>query len=222
MQRCDNCGVELPGAPRRCPLCRGVPSGEPDGTGGVYPPLSGARAAALRRLLSRIAFGTVCVAAICVCVNLISPAKGWWSLFVLAGCASLWMDFVVVAKKRRNLPKTILWQVAVVSLLAHLWDRYTGYHGWSVDYVLPILCVGAMVAMFVVARLRRLHIQDYILYLVMDSILGLGALGLILTGAVSVITPSAICFCVSVIFLAALGFFKGEALRAEIQRRMHW
>ena len=222
MLHCDRCQVDLPGTPRRCPLCQGPLSGEPDSSKNVFPPLPAGRDPATRRLLSWIAFLTVCAATVCVTMNLILPSNGWWSLFVLAGLGSLWLNFGFVAKKRRNLPKTILWQVAVVSSIALLWDIFTGFHRWSLDYVLPLLCTGAMVAMSLVARLQHLHIQDYILYLVMDCVLGLAALALILTGAVRVVIPSAICFCAAVVFLAALIFFEGTALRAEISRRLHW
>lgn len=41
-------------------------------------------------------------------------------------------------------PKSILYQVVVVCVLTTLWDYWTGWHGWSIDYVIPITCVVAM------------------------------------------------------------------------------
>lgn len=172
-------------------------------------------------LIAWIAFGSVCAAAVCITVNMIIPAGGWWSLFVIAGIASLWIDFAILIKKRKNLPKNILWQVVVVSLIAFLWDLLTGLNGWSLDYVLPILCSCAMIAMTVVAKARRLDIQDYILYLVIDCVLGIVSFILILTGTVHILIPSAISFGASIVFLAFLLFFEGKALWAEIQRRFH-
>jgi len=221
MLRCDHCGIDLPGNPGRCPLCQDKPSGTPDNTGNRFPVLSSCQEAFSRMLLTLIAFGSVCAAAVCVTVNLILPAGGWWSLFVVTGIGTLWIDLAVLIRKRENLPKNILWQVAVVSFLAYLWDRFTGFFGWSLDYVLPILCTCAMIAMTLIARIRKLHIQNYILYLVMDCLLGIISFVLILTGTVRVVAPSAICFGASVIFLAALLFFEGKALWAEIQRRLH-
>lgn len=108
-----------------------------------------------------------------------------------------------------------------VSLIAFIWDLVTGYGGWSLDYVLPILSSAAMIAMVVVSKARRLDIQDYILYLLIDIILGIASFVLILTGAVRIVVPSAISFGGSVVFLAFLLFFEGQALWAEIQRRLH-
>jgi hypothetical protein len=161
-------------------------------------------------------------AVISIVINLIRPAGGWWSLFVITGFASLWIDFAVLIRKRNNLTKDVLWQAVVVSLLAYLWDRFTGFHGWSLDYVLPILVTCAMIAITLIAQIQKLHIQDYILYLFMDCMLGIISFVLIRARIVRVITPCAICFGASVIFLAALLFFERKALWEEIQRRLHW
>jgi hypothetical protein len=142
-------------------------------------------------------------------------------MFVLAGIASLWIDFALVLKKQKNLPKSIIWQVIVVSLIAFLWDIFTAYKGWSREFVLPILSVSALLALTVVAKARRLDIQDYILYLMIVCVFGIVSFVLILTGAVRVVIPSAINFCVAVVFLAFLLFFEGKALWAEVQRRLH-
>ncbi len=221
MLRCEHCKVDLPGEQTRCPLCQNKPAGIPDSSGSRFPHLPQSRPTTVGRILAWGAFGSVCAVAICITINLIMPAGGWWSLFVVAGIASLWIDFAIVLKKRKNLPKNILWQVAVVSLIGFLWDRSTGFNGWSLDYVLPILCFCAMIAMTIVAKVRRLDTQDYILYLVIDCVLGIVCFILILTGIVHVVFPSAISFGSSIIFLAFLLFFEGKALWAEIQRRLH-
>lgn len=221
MLHCKHCNVALPGEPLRCPLCQNPPSGIPDDSGSKFPSLPPSRLSANKTLLVWIAFGTICVAAICASINLIYPTGGWWSLFVAIGIISLWVDFSLMLKKRKNLPKSILWQVVAISGIAFLWDLFTGYRGWSLDYVLPILCTCAMVAMTVIARIRKLSIQDYILYLVVDCILGIVSLALILTGVTRIVIPSAICFGSSIIFLAFLFIFEGKALIAEMQRRMH-
>lgn len=220
MLRCEHCRVDLPGKQSRCPLCQNKPAGEPDGSGSRFPPLPKLRPT-LGRILAWAAFGSVCGAAVCITINLILPAGGWWSLFVIAGIASLWIDFGIMMKKRQNLPKGILWQVAVVSLIAFFWDLSTGFNGWSLDYVLPILCSCAMVAMIVVAKARSLDTQDYVLYLVIDCVFGIVCFILILAGAVHVVFPSAISFGASLVFLAFLLFFEGKALWAEFQRRLH-
>ncbi|MDR1443805.1 MAG: DUF6320 domain-containing protein [Treponema sp.] len=222
MLRCEHCGVSLPGTQGRCPLCQSEPAGDPDGSRDRFPRLPESRRTVSRALITWLAFESVCVVVICITVNITVPAGGWWSMFVLAGVVSLWIDFAVVLKKQTNPPKSIIWQVTVVSLMAFLWDICTTYKGWSLEYVLPILSTAAMLAMTVVAKVRNLDIQDYILYLVIACVFGIVSFVLILTGAVRVVIPSAINFCAAVVFLAFLLFFEGKALWAEFQRRLHW
>ena len=108
MLRCDHCGVELPGNQERCPLCRNKPTGTPDGSENPFPYIHAGRWTTSRTLVAWFAFASVCAAAVCVTVNIIIPSSVWWSLFVIAGVASLWVDFLIMIKKRRNLPKNIL------------------------------------------------------------------------------------------------------------------
>lgn len=219
MPICKSCKVQLRGMPDKCPLCNDIIDNRKSEGFSPFPHIPYPQPHI--GLLVFVAFLTVAAAVICVSINLAIPASGWWSLFVIAGVGSLWALFIFILKKRNNLPKTILWQVALISLLAFIWDKFTGYHGWSLNYVLPIMCSGALIAMMVVARIRKLHIQDYLLYLVLDCIFGLITLVLLLTGVVSVPVPSAICFGLSVLYLIGILFFNGKALWAEIQRRLH-
>lgn len=220
MLTCERCKVHVAGAPQLCPLCQGPLSGVPEEEGCVFPLV--APSPHFRRIFIRLAaFLTLVAAAICVTINLFFPQRGWWSLFVLAGLGSLWLSFAFVIKKRGNLPKNILWQVGLISLLAVVWDLCTGFLGWSLDYVLPVLYTCSMLGMAVVARIMRLHIQDYIIYLVIDSIFGVMPLIFFLCGLLHVVYPSIVCLITSIVSLSALFLFEGRALRAELYRRTH-
>lgn len=218
MLYCKRCSVSVSGNPPRCPLCQGDLSGTADQSENTFPAIA---PATHRKFIQLIIFFTVVAAAVCVAINLSFPSGGWWSAFIVAGILSLWINFAVIVKKRENLPKSILWQVSVVSILAVIWDWFTGFHKWSVDYVIPILCTCAMIAMAVVAKIIRLRIEDYIIYLILDSVLGIISLIFIICGVLNVVYPSAICVAASIISLAALFVFEGTTLRAEIRRRMH-
>ena len=220
MLYCKNCGIHLPGAYGRCPLCKGDLTGTPDEAGNVFPVIPPRRGTG-RTLLIWLAFGSVAAAAVSTAVNLVLPSGGWWFLFVLGGVASIWLSLALVLKKRKNIPKTILWQVGLLSVLAFVWDLLTGFRGWSLNYVFPSLCTGSMIAMAVIAKVRKLNIQNYILYLVIDCVFGLLSFTLLVMGKIQIIIPSAVCFASTIIFLAALLFFEGKALLAEIQRRFH-
>lgn len=220
MLYCKNCKIHLSGNYMRCPLCKGELTGEADQIGNVFPTVP-VHTTAHHALLTWLAFGSVAAAAVCIAVNLILPSGGWWFLFVVCGIISFWISLALVLKKKTNIPKTVLWQVGILSVLAYIWDRFTGCRGWSLNFVLPILCTSAMVAMSVIAKIQKLEIQNYIFYLVIDCIFGILSFTLLVIGRTTEVIPSAICFASTIIFLAALLIFQGKALRAEIQRRFH-
>lgn len=218
---CDHCNVELPGSPERCPLCRNKPGGEPDETYKPYPDLKETRMTLSRTLVIWAAFAGICASAICGGINMALPERGLWSLFVIAGIVSFWIDFTVLLQKRRHLPRSIIWQVVLISIIALVWDIATGYRGWALDFVLPIVSTTAIFALVLVAKVQKLGIEDYISYLVIACIFGLVSFVLVLTGAVGIIIPSIISFVSAVVFLAFLLFFEGKALLEELRRRLH-
>lgn len=219
MLYCKSCKIRLLGKYRRCPLCKGDLSGEADAEN-VFPTVL-PQMETHHALFAWLAFGSAAAAAVCAAVNLILPSDGWWCGFVICGIISSWISLALVLKKKANIPKTVLWQVGILSLLAYVWDRFTGSKGWSLNFVLPILCTSAMVAMSVIARVKKLNIQNYIFYLVIDCVFGILSFTLLAAGKITEVIPSAICFASTVIFLAALLIFQGKALLAEIQRRFH-
>lgn len=220
MLYCKNCRVRLPGKYDRCPLCQRDLTGHAEESGNVFPIISSPKSTH-RSILAWLAFASVAASAICAAINLVLPEGGWWFLFVAGGIGSFWITLAVVLKKGKNIPKTILWQVILLSILTYSWDLLTGFHGWSLNYVLPILTTCAMVAIFAIAKARRLDIQDYIFSLILVSVFGLLSFILLILDRISVVIPTAICFASSIIFLASLLSFESKALIAEMQRRFH-
>jgi hypothetical protein len=184
----------------------------------VIPPPS----ASFKRLIRFIALGTIAVAVISVAVDISVPTGNvWWSLFVIAGLASLWLSFLTINRQWWNIPKNIFLQLFVISILVLLWDFFTGFNKWSIDFVIPILFSCSMIALAVFAKVRKLKVEDYIIFLVIISVISIFSLLLIIFHAVSIIYPSVICFAISIISLAFLLLFEGRSLVHELQRRMH-
>lgn len=218
MQKCEKCGVSLAGSHTFCPLCQGPVTGTPHPEEEIFPliPLKG------HRLWIRImAFISISVAGICLAVNLAFPFGGWWCLFVIAGLACLWLSASFAVIKRRNIPKGIVWQVFILSLLAIGWDHFTGKHGWSVNYVVPLLCTCTILSMMVVGKIMKLKVADYLVYLILNILFGTIPLLFLLLQWANVRWPSLLCITISLLSLAGLIIFRGNSLWAELQRRTH-
>lgn len=219
MKHCAHCRVDISGDPQHCPLCNNDLQGASDGPG-IFPeiPLVLQKN---KQFLRIIAFAMVAAAVICVLINLLRPEKGWWSLFVVAGIVSFWLSVLFIVTKRGNLHKTITWLTALWSIVALLFDLATGFHRWSINFVIPITCTCAMISMTLLARILKLDMRDYTIYLVIDAIFGIVSLFLLLFGELTVRVPSIICVGASVLSLAGLFIFEGKAMLEELQRRMH-
>lgn len=216
MRRCEQCGIDLTGAPERCPLCQGPLTGEPGVSS--YPEIHGRPH---RMAIRWAALVTVAAGAVCGAVNLSVPDSGWWCLFVIAGLATTWLLIWAALRKRSSPAKVMLWQLGLVSALSLLWDLCTGFYGWSVNFVLPIFIPCMQLAVVITARALRLKSSEYLFYLVLCVAAGLLPLISLAFGLLRVVYPSVICGGVSVIGLAALILFRGSELRSEIARRSH-
>ena len=53
--------------------------------------------------------------------------------------ACLHVTLLVGIRKWRNLPKSVMYEALLGAGLSILWDVGTGWHGWSLNFVLPIL-----------------------------------------------------------------------------------
>lgn len=58
-----------------------------------------------------------------------------------------------------------MWQLLLVTVLAVLWDHFTGWRGWSVDFVLPFGALAVQCSMVVIAKVNRLEREEYLFYL---------------------------------------------------------
>jgi hypothetical protein len=211
------------GSLRRCPLCQGVLTGIADPEGDAFPVISpqATSQAFFKRLVTFIAFGTIAVAVISVAVNIALFSGVWWFIFVFAGLASLWLSFLIINRQWWDIPKNIFSQLIVISIMVLLWDLFTGFYKWSLNFVIPILFSSSMVALAVYAKVRKLRVEDYVLFLGIISVISIFSLLLIIFHVVTVVYPAVICFALSIISLAFLLLFEGRPLREELRRRMH-
>lgn len=217
MLYCKNCKVSITGNHEECPLCQGDIIGEPSQTNTF--PIIKEEKHLINLILKITALITITASVICVLINL--GFGGSWSLYVIAGFVTGWIVIWITVKMHGNITKNTVWLTVIISILSIIWDISTGYRGWSIDYVLPIICCFAMIEMFIVANIKKLKIEDYIVYLIIDILFGIVPLALLLLNIVKIIYPSLICVAESVISLAILIIFEGKALKAEIVRRMH-
>lgn len=134
----------------------------------------------------------------------------------------MWIASSIGFFKRYNLLKNVMWQLFIGTIISLIWDALTGWHGWSVDFVLPIMSVGVLAAMFVIAKVQKSSVREYLIYELMAAGYGL-ALPVILLLCKVVKRPTASMFGALVCFLFLVGviLFKGREFKEEMQKNLH-
>lgn len=220
MRRCHHCLVDVEGDWEVCPLCGNPLLGtEKEATPSPFPdiPLTFKKHLAIK-ILSFISITVVLVAFL---IRMIWPTKINWPLMVFFGALSMWLVVATIIRKRRNIAKGIVYQIALLSLLSIFWDYTIGWRGWSLDYAIPLLCGTAIVAMFIAVQVVKLEVRDYILYIVIASLLGMIPLLFLLFQWVDHPFPSFFSVVLSIIMLVGTVIFRGGEIFAELQKRMH-
>lgn len=220
MKYCRHCKVFIRENHKRCILCENILEDILEGENeGVYPEIPPFYESHLA--LKIMIFISIAALVISFGINTIFLSDVNWPILFMFAVISIWLGLINILQKRYHVPKKIVWQVIIVSILAVFWDYKIGWKGWSIDYVIPIACVSAMIIMYVTAKIMKLSIRDYITYAFIDGIFGILPVVFIFFDLVNVVYPSIISIGFSILSLSAIFIFQGKEIKAEINRRMH-
>lgn len=169
-------------------------------------------------------FSFLCIALVVLTImaNIIFSPGQYWAAFVAGGVLSMWAALAIGFFKRHNLLKNGIWQLVILSLACILWDRFTGWQGWSIDFACPAICLVILVSFQIIVRIQKLAVTEYIIYYIMAGLLGMVPLLLLFLGIVQNIYLSVICGGISFLFLTGLLIFKGKDILLELQKKLHF
>jgi hypothetical protein len=220
MQYCNHCKIYIKNKRERCTLCENIlPDSNDYKDSKTFPIISPFYESHL--VIKILVFISIAAIVISFAINIIFPATVNWPLLVIFGLLSIWLGLIVILRRGYHMPKKIVWQVFIISLLSIFWDWKIGWKGWSLNYVIPITCVSAMIIMYITAKILRLGSRDYITYALIDGFLGIVPILFIVFNWVNVIYPSIISIATSIISIAAIFIFQGEDIKLELNKRMH-
>lgn len=221
MQYCNHCNVSIRNPKEQCPLCGNklAPYDDDLLKKEIFPVIpSYLKSHLTLRILILV---SIILVVFSFSFHAIFPSSMNWPLLLTFGLVSIWLDLIFLVQKRYHIPKKIVWQVAILSLLSIFWDWKIGWIGWSITYVIPILCLVAMIIMYSIAIIMKLSPRDYITYVFINALFGIVPIIFILFDLVEVIYPSIISIAISVIFLAAIFILQGKSIIGELDKRMH-
>lgn len=170
-------------------------------------------------------FTFLCIAAAVIALGSDYCVDGHFglSLKICGGAFSMWLALAVAFFKRYNLLKNAMWQLLILSVGCMIWDLSMGWHGWSVDFVLPVLSVVILVTMMGISVAKRYTPREYMIYLVMASVYGLLIpLILLFFHVVRYAVPTVICMAFCFLLLVGLVLFRAKDLKEEMAKKFHF
>lgn len=165
-----------------------------------------------------------CIAAACACImiNIMFTPKMYWSVFVAGASLSIWITLAVGFFKRHNLLKNGIWQMLLLPLVCVVWDIFTGWHSWSVDYVMPCIYLALGAFIVIITKLQKLPVEEYMIYHIMAGLLGLVPGLLVMLHVPHFNLFCVLCSGISFLWLMALLMFRKKDMFSELHKKLHF
>ena len=217
MNKCPKCEMILKTNSNVCPLCHNkIDLKQKDS---IYPEL---KTYSNYNLLIRLSlFITICGIIFSLLINYWVNKEISWSVFVILGILSFWLTFSTGINRKHNFMRILFTEILSIMILSIIWDLLTGFHKWSLMFVLPLLCIAYTITFLIIRIFTRQTRKEYILYTYLNSLIGLIPLYFIIGNKLSVLIPSYISVPISIFALIFLFIFNQRTLEDEIERRLH-
>ena len=173
-----------------------------------------------RKVMQIFSFLCIAVAVVCGMLNYLTLETLNWFWFAAAGCFCGWLVVFVAYAKRRNILKNEAWQLLIITVLCILWDHFTGWRGWSLDFVFPFGSLAVLGSVPVIARVNHLEPEEYLYYFMQAAMIGCVPLILLWTGLVHYKIPSVVCVGISFLVLAGLFIFQKKNMTREFHKKL--
>ena len=220
MGRCRQCNVEILDDTQICPLCKCVIEQE-EQMENSYPDIR-FRARKLNLAVRIFLFAAILTEVLFVYLNYKYFHGIWWSVISGAGFAYLYFiaRFAVLNDNAGYRSKFLLLTFSGI-IYVILIDYVIGYHGWSVNFVLPGGLLFVDIAILFIMFLNRRNWQSYIMLEISMIFLSMIPLVLVWLNIVTESFISGLAFAVSVLLFLGTLIIGDRRARNELKRRFH-
>lgn len=222
MKKCSNCHVLIKGTWDRCPLCQNdlknnLNRKEDSKSSFLNPTLKFNRL----KIFKTFSYISIILILIFFVTQLFYPFHFFGLEYVIFGLLITWMSILILLRKRRNIVKGIVYLLGLFSTLSLYFDYVNGKIGWSITFIIPILSIAAIIAMFVALQFVSLKVEDYVLYLQLVTIVGIVPLLFLIFNWVGHPLPSILSTIFSIIMFIFIFIKYRIKIIKELKKRMH-
>lgn len=219
MSRCRQCNVEILDETERCPLCDSVLEYTEE-MENMYP---NARVRTRKWVfLSKVyLFVAILSEVIMFGINYVDKYKIGWSL--IAGLGLLYgyivIRLAILGQAGHKLKIILLSAIGIIMMI--LVDFVIGYHGWSVNYVLPSCVIVLDIGIAVLMLVNRRNWQSYIMLQLLMLLVCGGMILLYFLGIITNLYVVGVAVPVTVFLFLGTVIFGDRRARVELYRRFH-
>ena len=217
MQYCPKCKVKIRGKKSCCPLCQGQLREIEGEAPSPFPVLKKSRISGIT-FLKVITFAFIAAEIILETLNIQTGDRLPYIGVTMLGTFVAWVTAITTMYLRNNLIKVVTWEVIVAIIVDVYIDIETGFRGWSVNWMVPATLLGLAIATVIIARVMKLRLDEYILYLVMDLVMALLQIIFIKNGMNDFTWPAVIVIMTYLILIAGLVIFRFSDLKNAAQK----
>ena len=219
MSRCNKCNIEVLDETERCPLCNCVLEQTVE-VENMYPNV---RLKARKMMLfGRIyLFLAILTEALLLYINYVTAPKMWWS--VITGMIFLYgyllIRFAILGKTGYRIKIVVLMMIMILMMVAI--DFVVGYHGWSLNYVLPSGILAVDVGILLLMLINRRNWQSYMMLQIFMMVCSVVPVIFAAVGLVTAPLLSQIALAFSVFLFLGTVIIGDRRARTELRRRFH-
>ncbi len=218
MNKCLKCNVDIYTSTPICPICQNPIKLEKDNS--LFPKIK-SKYKFHKELLYISLLTSFLGIIISTILNLLISHELSWCIIVDLGITSFWLTFINGINKRKKIMKLLFTEIILITILSVFWDYYTGFHKWSIIYVLPFLCIAYTITFLILRIFTNKVNKDIIIYTYINALIGLIPLYFILKKSFKTLWPSYFSVITSIIALIFLFVFNYKTLENELARRLH-
>lgn len=219
MSRCNKCNIEVLDETERCPLCNCVLEQTVE-VENMYPNV---RLKARKMMLfGRIyLFLAILTEAFLLYINYVTAPKMWWS--AITGMIFLYgyllIQFAILGKTGYRIKIVVLMMIMILMMVAI--DFVVGYHGWSLNYVLPSGILAVDVGILLLMLINRRNWQSYMMLQIFMMVCSVVPVVFAAVGLVTAPLLSQIALAFSVFLFLGTVIIGDRRARTELRRRFH-
>ena len=216
MSKCLKCDVIVNSVTNRCPLCDSIIDETEDN---IYPrKINGLKYGFVRKISL---FITIMCSLCVLLLNFYLTPNYRWALFVIIQLFIFYMLFFKILNGRNRVLRMLFVFNILVCSLSIFWDIYIGFNGWSLDYVLPSLCITYGIFVLLLRFINYFAFRQNSSYIYFNICLGFVPLVLLSLEIVKVDILADLSAVIAFVNLIILIIFDWSDLKNFISKKFH-